>query len=254
MYVSDEIETVSALIVDDERLAVRGIEILLQEYSNIRVVGTAGCIEEAVRLVENKRPDLIFLDIQLQGETGLDLFDRVAVDAKVVFVTAYDEYAVRAFEVNALDYILKPVSRERFKKTINRVFQIAVESSGKKQHFNYNDVITLHSNKRMRFLRLDKIVTITSEGDYSSVSIAGDKEEFVHRSLKDWEQLLPSNFFIRVHRSTIVNIEYIEKVESATSNRFAVYLRQMREPIFVSQRYSSKLRKQGLNSLPPIIS
>jgi two-component system LytT family response regulator len=233
---------IKTLIVDDERLAVEGIKILLEDFPNIEILGSAACLDEAVKIIDNETPDLIFLDIQLQGETGFDLFTKIPIDSRVVFVTAFDQYAVRAFEVNALDYLLKPVSKKRFAATMNRVFKAAAGTRTHRQRFEYNDIIFLNAGT-MKFAKIRKIKLITAEGDYSRIWIHNEKDEMLLRSLKAWEAVLPDKHFYRVHRSTIVNLEYIKKIEKTTSNRFLIHLSQFDQPIVMSQRRSAHLKK-----------
>ena len=113
-------EAIRALVVDDERLARQELRRLLAAHPEVRVVGEAAGVDEAARLIERQQPDVVFLDVQLPGETGFDLFERAAVSARVVFVTAHDAHALRAFDVNALDYLLKPVAPERLAETVAR--------------------------------------------------------------------------------------------------------------------------------------
>lgn len=244
MNVQSKREDIRAIIVDDERLAIRGIEILLQDFKNIQVVGNADCIDKAVLLIEQEKPDLVFLDIQLQGESGFDLFDRVSADFKVVFVTAYDEYAIRAFEVNVLDYLLKPVSRKRLKVTIDRVIESSKKPLTPTQHLKYDDVAIINTGDTIKFIKLNEIICIHAENDYSNVSIVNKKDELILRTLKEWETILPEKYFIRIHRSTIINIEYIEEVERTTSNRFLIYLHHKSSPVCMSQRFSTHLKKK----------
>lgn len=241
---------IRAIIVDDERLAVKGLEILLKDFPQIEIAGSADCIDAAVQLFQKEQPDLIFLDIQLQGETGFDLFERVPLSAKVVFVTAYDEYAIRAFDVNAMDYLLKPVSRERLQVTIERVMDSDSQLPPVCRPFEYEDVIVINTSRSIKFVGLNKILSIAAQGDYSSVTIAGEKSELVFRSLKDWERLLPPKNFMRIDRSTIVNKAFIERVEKTTSNRFHLYLRNLPAPFVMSQRYFAKIKKKANHFLP----
>lgn len=238
-----ENKAIRAVIVDDERLAIEGIEMLLSEYPGIHVVGTADSIDKAADVIQNVRPDIVFLDIQLQGETGFDLFDRLDIEAKVVFVTAFDDYAIRAFEVNALDYLLKPVSRERFQATISRAVGDNGEPKSSEQRFDLTDMVSLNTGRSIRFVKAVDIVCIHAVGDYSEVSIAHGTSELVYRTLKDWEKRLPPNEFVRVHRSSIVNMAHIDRIEPTTSNRFEVYLHHKSAPIVMSQRYSAQFRK-----------
>ncbi len=253
MHYPTEDKVIQAVIVDDERLAIKGIEMLLADYPDIHVTGTADSVDSAAELIRRKQPDLIFLDIQLQGETGFDLFDRMAVDSKVIFVTAFDEYAIRAFEVNALDYLLKPVSHERFKEALSRLFGEDEGSVNQGQPYTFNDMVSLNTGRSIKFIKANEIVCIHAAGDYAKVYIMDGTQELVYRTLKDWEKRLPAESFIRVHRSAIVNMAHIDRVEPATSNRYAVYLHHATSPIMMSQRYSAQFRKAYRNASRPCI-
>lgn len=234
---------IRAVIVDDERLAIKGMELLLADYPSIEIVGAADSVENAEDVIKETRPDLVFLDIQLQGENGFDLLDKLVTDSKVVFVTAYDEYAIRAFEVNALDYLLKPVSSERFKSTISRLFDKDKTALKNEKAYNYSDLVSLNTGGTFQFIKASNIVSIRAVGDYSKVSTIDGKNKLVYRTLKDWETRLPGDYFIRVHRSAIVNMAHIDYVEPTTSNRFVIYLHHTTSPVFMSQRYSALFRK-----------
>ena len=247
MRYSTSDNVIQAVIVDDERLAVKGMEMLLADYPNIHVTGTADGVDSAVELIHEKQPDLIFLDIQLQGETGFDLFERMDVDSKVIFVTAFDEYAIRAFEVNALDYLLKPVSHERFKEAVSRLFNRKERPLDNGQPYAFNDMVSLNTGRSIKFIKAREIVCIHAAGDYSKVTIFDGSHELVYRTLKDWEKRLPAESFLRVHRSAIVNMAHIDRVEPTTSNRFEVFLHHATSPIIMSQRYSAQFRKAYRN-------
>lgn len=234
----------TAIIVDDERLAAKGLKLLLADFPQVDVLGSAATIDAAVALIEAHDPDLIFLDIQLQGETGFDLFERTAVSARVIFVTAFDAYAVRAFEVNALDYLLKPVSRERFKLAMARCCGNLGEHEEIREQLGYGDMVALNVGGVMRFVKLHQVVSITAEGDYTRVCIDGGENVLVLKSMKAWEAILPDDHFARVHRSAILNMACVHKIERTTSNRFLAHLSDHTTTIPMSQRYSARLRKK----------
>src|SRR5215203_1553764 len=162
------------IIVDDERLARREMRRLLAEFDEIAVAGEAENLSEAAELIEREKPHIVFLDIQLSGENGFDLLARTAHDFKLIFVTAFDAYAIRAFEVNALDYLLKPVNPERLAKAIERLDE---ESNKKCEHrpFEFDDRIFLELGNRSVFLKVCEISHINSSGDYSEVFTAQGK-------------------------------------------------------------------------------
>ncbi len=162
------------IIVDDERLARKEMRRLLAEFDEITVAGEAENLSEAVCLIEKEKPQIVFLDIQLSGENGFELLEKTAQNFKLIFVTAFDAYAIRAFEVNALDYLLKPVNPERLAKAIERL----TEETDKKadiRTFEFDDRIFLEIGNRSVFLKVCEISHINSSGDYSEVLTAQGK-------------------------------------------------------------------------------
>ncbi|HEY0460939.1 MAG TPA: LytTR family transcriptional regulator DNA-binding domain-containing protein [Pyrinomonadaceae bacterium] len=233
------------IIVDDERLARREMRRLLAEFDEIAVAGEAENLAEAALLIEKERPHIVFLDIQLSGESGFDLLEKTAHDFKLIFVTAFDAYAIRAFEVNALDYLLKPVNPERLAKAIERVGEET--RAGEKadfRAFEFDDRIFLELGNRSVFLKVCDISHINSAGDYSEV-LTRDKRKFLlEKSLREWEERLPEKHFLRIHRQTIINLEEIEEIETWFNRTFQVRLKNCRSPLAVSRRYAVKLKNR----------
>ena len=206
----------NAIIVDDERLARRELRGLLEEAhgTTVRVVGEAESVGAAAELVRTCDADVVFLDVQLTGESGLDLLPRIDPAVAVVFVTAFDQYAVRAFEVNALDYLLKPVAPARLALAVDRLGAPNDASSAESTaRLTMQDRLFLRLDDRMGFIKVADIVSIVADGDYSVVRLAGRQSHRARKALRDWLARLPENVFVRVHRSTIVNLEYVERVE-----------------------------------------
>lgn len=232
----------TAIIVDDERLARRELRSLLAEFSKISIVGEAENLTEAVHLIQTQKPDVVFLDIQLQNENGFDLLEKVEKDFKLIFVTAFDEFAIRAFEINALDYLLKPVNPKRLAKTLNRLLETEETSETYLRKFEYEDRLFIELGERSKFLKISTIKCIRADGDYTQVFTDDGKKHLVTKSLKEWEDRLPEKFFVRIHRSTIVNLEFIEKVETWFSRSYQIHLREMREPLTISRRYASQIK------------
>jgi two-component system LytT family response regulator len=196
-----------------------------------------------VELIENEHPHIVFLDIQLSSENGFDLLERVPQDFNVIFVTAYDDYAIRAFEVNAIDYLLKPVNPARLAKSLERLLENKKEKpAAALRKLEYEDRLFLEIGERSRFLKVVSIKCITVDGDYTTVFADDGKRHLASKTLKEWEDRLPEKYFIRIHRSAIVNVEYIEKVEPWFSRSYQIHLREMKEPLTVSRRYAAQLK------------
>jgi two-component system LytT family response regulator len=232
----------NALIIDDERLARKDLISLLRAHDNITVVGEADDVPSAATAIEKLNPDIIFLDIQMPGDSGFDLLEKVDIDAHLIFVTAYDEYAIRAFEVNALDYLLKPVNPDRLAKALEKVASRDQSARARRQKLNYEDRLFLMLGKHFKFLKVNSILNITAAGDYSEVTTQEGHKGLTLKSMKEWETRLPDQHFIRIHRSTIINMEFIEKIEEWFNYSFRVYLQGLAEPYVISRRYATKLK------------
>jgi two-component system, LytTR family, response regulator len=233
-----------ALLIDDERLARNDLRSLLSEYDNIEVIGEADSVQKAIDEITAKDPDLLFLDIQMPGESGFDLLDRIDLQAHVIFVTAFDEYAIRAFEVDAIDYLLKPVNPERLRTAIERLDREKLYSQNKQRILDYDDSMLLSLNSHLKFLRVSSIVYIQSAGDYSEIMTNEGKKGLIQKSMIEWEQRLPEKYFCRIHRSTIVNIEFVTKIDEWFRNSYQVTLKGVEKPLTMSRRYAALLRQK----------
>ncbi len=231
-----------AIIVDDERLARNDLKNMLVNYDNIEIVSETEDVNGTIDIIDQLKPDVIFLDIQMPGESGFDLFDRINVSSKVIFVTAYDEYAIRAFEVNALDYLLKPVHPGRLARSIEKL-ELAEESQqDPDRELDYDDRLFITIDNHMVFLNLKKIICIIAAGDYSEIVTADGKKGLVLKSMKAWEKRLPEKYFIRIHRSTIINMEYMDHLEDWFNYSYRVHLKGLKTPLVMSRRYGMKLK------------
>lgn len=231
-----------ALVVDDNELARFDLIELLKTFPTIEVVGEARSIAAAVKAINELSPDLVFLDIQFPGESGFDLFDKIEVKAKVVFVSAFDEYALRAFAVNALDYLMKPVSAERLAQTIDRLEQKMQLSIEGHVPLEFDDLLFIEMNSRFQFLSVSSILKISSAGMYTEVTTVKGQKGLVDRHMKEWEARLPQKYFIRIHRTTIINVDYVEKIEEWFNYNYRVYLRGVEKPLAMSRRSLGKLK------------
>jgi two-component system, LytTR family, response regulator len=232
-----------AIIVDDERLARVNLVKLLEAYPEIEIAGEAGSCKAAVELINIHNPQLIFLDIQLSGETGFDLLALTGKSIKIIFVTAFDEYAIRAFEVNAVDYLLKPVNPERLGESIGRVMTNNEKQDCDTPRFDYSDSIYVQlNNYTSRFIKISSITFIEPIGNYSRIVTIEGKHYLVLKTLKQWEEELPFTNFKRIHRSSIINIDHLERIEKRTDSQHRAFLKNIPEPLEVSRRYARKLK------------
>ena len=234
------------IIIDDSKAIRSELKLLLTEFPQIVFAGEASNIQQAVKLVESIIPDLIFLDIQLNNESGFDLLEKTDVSAKIIFITAHNQYAIRAFEVNALDYLLKPIQLDRLKQAIERTTPQEQVMDGfvtaEQGKVNHDDVVYLMINHSLKFFKVSNLKAIIAEGKYSVILHGENKQDLVSKSLLEWENILPEKYFVRIHRSTIVNFESVEKVKRCSNNTHEVYIKSIDEPFIMSRRYAAKLK------------
>src|SRR5215470_2500531 len=232
----------TAILVDDERLARKELRSMLAEHEIIDVVGEAETVTQAAELVSAKNPDVLFLDIQLPGETGFDLLPKISPACRIIFVTAFDAYAIRAFEVNALDYLLKPINPVRLAQAIERLTTHESAPASPVRALDYEDRLFIEVDERSRFLKVSDIVVISAMGDYSQIFSCDGEKSLVLKSLRDWEERLPAKHFTRIHRSTIINVDYVERVESWFNRSYRIHIRQVPEPLVMSRRYAARFK------------
>lgn len=238
-----------AIIVDDERLARVNLKKLLVPHTEIKVVGEAGSCESAIDLINMINPQLVFLDIQLGGKTGFDLCEVINNSIKVIFVTAFDEYAIRAFEVNAIDYLLKPVNPDRLKTAIEKVVKKEKAQESEPKSYEYSDSIYVRlNNYTSKFIKVSSISFIEPVGNYSKIVTIEGRHCLVLKTLKQWQEELPDNNFVRIHRSSIINMEHVDRIEKKSNTLHRAYLKNIPEPLEVSRRYAQKLKTFSHNT------
>jgi two-component system LytT family response regulator len=229
---------VKVLIVDDEPLARRELRRLLDAHADLTVVGEAGDIDEARSLIERHEPNVVFLDIQMPGGTGFDLLAQLDRVPRIVFTTAYDQYAVKAFEVSALDYLLKPIEPERLAGTLRKL-QVDAQP-GPCTSSDTLDQLFIKDGPRCWFVPLREVSLFTSEGNHVRVHW-GKERPLLGRSLAALETRLDPQRYFRANRSQIVNLDYLESVELGEGGRLHVQLRGGPE-IEISRRQARLFR------------
>ncbi len=230
-----------AIIIDDERLARAKLRRLLEEHPDVKIAGEADGVSEGVKLIEAEKPDVIFLDIQMPNATGFDLLEQTNIEAQIIFVTAFDEYAIRAFEVNALDYLLKPINPKRLAEAIERLAERS-DSDTPQQSLEYDDFFFINTKEESKFIKVSSIKCITAADVYTEIYTETGGKFLLSKTMNEWEQQLPKKNFIRIHRSTIINLEHIEKVEKWFNYSYRVYLKDFAGPLTISRRYANKIK------------
>ena len=234
-----------AVIVDDERLARREVRALLAAHPDVTVVGEAETVATAAEVARATDADLVFLDVQLEGELGFDLLPLLEPEVAVVFVTAHDQYAVRAFELNALDYLLKPIARERLAHALARLrTEPALEVPAAGELLSYDDFLFLRVDGRMRFLKLRHVAAIEAQDDHTVLRLSDGEAVRVRKPIAIWAARLPSHQFVRIHRSAIVNIDHVERVEDWSHSSFLVRVRGSPASLRMSRRHATALRER----------
>jgi len=225
------------LIADDEPLARRAIRRLLAERPQVEIVGESESVAETIDLIGRCRPDLVFLDIRLNGGNGFDLLAVTPDLPKVVFVTAYAEYAVDAFAVDAVDYLLKPIVPERLDAALMKVERILEIERGP-----LGDLIELRSSGRVVRAAPANIIMIRAEGDFSHILICDQVPLMVLGGLGRFEALLPTPPFFRLGRSIIINRDGVRSIETRSRDDVHVTLRGLASPIILGRAAAARLK------------
>lgn len=239
-----------AIIIDDERLARSELRKLLQDFPEIEVVDEASNADEGLQKIENHNPDLIFLDIQMPGKTGFDLLSELDHAPQVIFTTAYDEYALKAFEVNALDYLLKPVEPRRLADAVEKLKRAGGTAGGEIRNgyttennsiLSENDQVFVKDGERCWFVKLGEVRLFESVGNYAKVFFGANKP-LILKSLNALEERLDEKVFFRANRKHIVNLRMIDKIEPYFNGGLLLELKGG-EKIEVSRRQTVKFKE-----------
>ncbi|MCO1334692.1 LytTR family DNA-binding domain-containing protein [Microbulbifer sp. OS29] len=265
------VETLSAIIVDDEPLARRGLRLRLEQMSDVEIVAESSNGRDALEKILALKPDVAFVDIQMPGVNGLQLVQLIPVDAlpHVVFVTAYDQYAVEAFEINAVDYVLKPIETERLELSLTRVREKRVSAdiasqreqlleavadltnesaealekklvSGKFAGSTYPDTIAVKDSGKITLVPAQEIDWVDAAGDYMCVHARGETH-VMRITMKELEQQLDPKLFQRIHRSTIVNLSRVREIRAHINGEYNLVL-DNGESLKMSRSYKSKVQ------------
>jgi two-component system, LytTR family, response regulator len=236
------------IIIDDERLARNELRKLLADHPEVEVVAEATNAAEGIQKIDELQPDLIFLDIQMPGKTGFDMLAELERAPHVIFTTAYDEYALKAFEVNALDYLLKPIDSGRLADAIHKLETLDEKENGQGEHstvsrgiLSDNDQVFVKDGERCWFVKLSDIRLFESVGNYAKVYFSTNKP-LILKSLNALEERLDEKVFFRANRKHIVNLRMIEKVEPYFNGGLLLEIKGG-EKIEVSRRQAVKFKE-----------
>jgi two-component system LytT family response regulator len=231
-----------ALIVDDERLARKELIKLLEEHPSIEIAGEAMNADEAEKMIEELNPDLLFLDIQMPGRTGFQLLESLDSAPLVVFTTAYDEFALKAFEVSALDYLLKPITAERLAEAVHKIQDKEKTKTGRTRDkkLDLEDQVFVKDGERCWFVSLANIRLFESDGNYIKVYFDTNRP-MIHKSLNALDEKLDERAFFRASRKHIINLSWVEGIEPWFNGGLMVKLRGG-DKVEVSRRQAAKFK------------
>lgn len=234
---------IQALIIDDERLAREGLKGLLKDFPEIQVIAEAANVDEALDIIEKQKPQLLFLDIQMPEKTGFDLLEELIDTPVVIFTTAYDEFAIKAFEVNALDYLLKPIQKDRLAEAVQKAKRQIDElkSERLRSKLQPEERVFIRDGDRCWFVKLEEIRMIESAGNYAKIFF--DKyQPLIHRTLNSLDERLSEQLFFRANRQQIINLNFIEKIEPFFNSGFLIYMKDGSK-VEVSRRQAVKFKE-----------
>lgn len=243
---------ISCIIVDDEQLARDLLKEYLQQIPDIQIIGEASKGKEAVEKIDKLKPDVVFLDVQMPGMTGFDVLDEIEHDPFIIFTTAYDQYAIKAFEKNAVDYLLKPLDQERFRLAIERAInRMKLEQNNigellrnikTENKSSYESHIFVQKSEKLLNLPVEEIVYLEASGDYTILTTKND--QFVSSSgIGKLEEILNPDIFIRIHRSTIINLTSLKEIEKHFNGGMVVKMHNGKS-FPVSRTYAKLIRKK----------
>jgi two-component system LytT family response regulator len=229
------------LIIDDERLARKELMRLLEEHPSIEVVGEAMNADEAEKLIDELNPDLLFLDIQMPGRTGFELLQALESAPIVIFTTAYDEFAIKAFEVNALDYLVKPIQPERLAEAIRKALDKERARDGRREgKLGLNDQVFVKDGEKCWFVSLSNVRLFESDGNYIKVFFDTNRP-MIHKSLNALDERLDERAFFRASRKHIINLSWVEGIEPWFNGGLMVRLKGG-DKVEVSRRQAAKFK------------
>jgi len=233
--------SIKTILIDDEPLAIMELQAMLKKHTDIDVVATAENAVEAIEKIKEYKPDLFFLDINMPSKSGFDLLEELDEAPLVIFVTAYDQYAIKAFDVNALDYILKPVNTDRLTEAIERIKKQISQNKNNESKLTIDKRIFIKDGEQCFFVPLAEITLIESVGNYARIYYQ-NKKPLLHKSLNYLEEKLPDTHFFRAGRQHIINTHFIKNISPFFNNSLQVEM-QSGVNIDISQRQSVKFKE-----------
>ncbi|CAM3997634.1 LytTR family DNA-binding domain-containing protein [Flavobacterium antarcticum] len=234
---------INAVIVEDSRLARNELKELIKDFAEIKIIGEAENVDDGFKLITELRPDLLFLDINMPEKDGFELLEMLDDVPITIFTTAFDEYAIKSFEYNALDYLLKPINPKRFALAIEKVKQIVADKqTNNERKLALSNQIFIKDGEKCWLVKIEDIYLIEVDGNYSKVFFK-DKKAIVAKSLNQIEAKLPEEFFFRANRNQIINIQYATQIDPWFSGNLLVHLPNENK-VEISRRQASAFKEK----------
>ena len=240
-------KTWNTIIIDDEQLARQRLKRLLTQYDELEIIGEAENGQEGLTLIHALKPDLIFLDIEMPLLNGFEMLSKLAIEVKVVFTTAYDQYAVKAFEEGSIDYLLKPIEKDRLDKTLQKLKATAFEPQSvalqallqKLQPKKELKTITVKIGDRILLVKISELTHITAEEKYVFLHTQDQKKHLTDFTLTALEEKLPEEF-VRIHRGALINTDHIKEIRKGFNGSFVFVLNDADETRITSSRSNAE--------------
>ncbi|QSE98288.1 LytR/AlgR family response regulator transcription factor [Fulvivirga lutea] len=232
----------NALVVDDSRLARNELKRLLKDFDFVNIIGEAANANEAKEFIEEKKPDLVFLDIQMPGKSGFELLEELEEVPEIIFTTAYDEYAIKAFEYNALDYLQKPIQKDRLAGALNKIQEkIDKQNVDEEDRMTENHQVFVKDGERCWFVQLSNVRIFEVDGNYTKIYF-DEHKPMIPRTLNYLESRLDTKTFFRANRQQIINLKWVERIEPWFSGSIKIYLKGGHE-VDVSRRQTQRFKE-----------
>jgi len=229
-----------AIIVEDSRLARLELKKMLESFPEIEIIAESGDPDEAIDIINSNKPDLLFMDIQMPGKNGFEVLDSLTQQPNVIFTTAFDDYAVQSFEYDAVDYLLKPIEKERLKQSIKKLTSSKNEALNKSLPLDIDSSVFVKDGEQCWMVNLNKVSMFESCGNYTHIHFDGNRP-MIHKSLNQLEKRLPSELFFRANRQQIINLKCIKKVEPWINGNLQLTLIND-TAIEISRRHTSRFK------------
>jgi two-component system LytT family response regulator len=235
-------ENITAIIVEDSRLARNELKELLKKHPQIKLVAEAENVDQAYELINQKQPRVLFLDINMPEKNGFELLEMLDNVPITIFTTAYDEYAIKSFEYNAFDYLLKPISQDRFSKTIEKVIATIEKEDTEQKPFELHRQIFIKEGENCWLIRISEIAVFEIVGNYTRVYFE-DNKPLIYKSLNQIEAKLPEETFFRANRQQIINLNHVDKVVPWFNGKLKITIKKSQQEIEISRRQSYKFKE-----------